>query len=82
MIRNQNPGGSVCSGTRTRIPLLGVNIRRNVSRIKCMEALSPSKIIPKSGGQYAPDYPQTGKYKDILGKPSEILAKDDVFLGK
>ncbi|KPQ12997.1 MAG: hypothetical protein HLUCCX10_14435, partial [Algoriphagus marincola HL-49] len=54
MIRNQNPGGSVCSGTRTRIPLLGVNIRRNVSRIKRLKALSPSKIIPVLRGQYAP----------------------------
>ncbi|KPQ19204.1 MAG: hypothetical protein HLUCCX10_03250, partial [Algoriphagus marincola HL-49] len=35
----------------------GVNIRRNVSRIKRLKALSPSKIIPVLRGQYAPDYP-------------------------
>lgn len=35
----------------------GQAIRRNVSRIKRLKALSPPKIIPVLGGQYAPDYP-------------------------
>jgi len=57
MLRNQNPRGSTCSGIQTKIPLWGVNIRRNVSRIKRLKALSPSEITPELGGQYAPDYP-------------------------
>jgi Arc/MetJ family transcription regulator len=36
---------------------LGVNIRRNVSRIKRLEALHSPEIISDSGGQYAPDFP-------------------------
>jgi hypothetical protein len=55
MIRNRNPRGSTCSGTKIEIPILGVNIRRNVSRIKRLKALYPSEIIPDSGGQHAPD---------------------------
>ncbi|AFL85301.1 hypothetical protein Belba_2761 [Belliella baltica DSM 15883] len=58
MLRNQNPMGSACSGIQTKIPLWGVNIRRNVSRIKRLKALSPSKIIPVLRGQYAPEYPK------------------------
>ncbi|WP_288373506.1 hypothetical protein [uncultured Algoriphagus sp.] len=58
MLRNQNPRGSACSGIQTEIPLWGVNIRRNVSRIKRLKALSPSKIIPVLRGQYAPEYPR------------------------
>lgn len=57
MIRNQNPRGSACSGIRMEIPLWGVNIRRNVSRIKRLKTLSPSETVPELGGQYAPDYP-------------------------
>lgn len=58
MLRNQNPRGSACSGIPKEIPLWGVNIRRNVSRIKRLKALSPSKIIPELGGQYDPEYPK------------------------
>ena len=57
MLWNQNPRGAICSGIQTEIPLRGVNIRRNVSRIKRLKALSPSEIVPESEGQYAPDYP-------------------------
>ena len=57
MLRNQNPRGSICTGIWTKIPLWGVNIRRNVSRMKRLKALSPSEIVPESEGQYAPDYP-------------------------
>ena len=57
MIRNRNPRGSTCSGIQTEIPLWGVNIRRNVSRIKRLEALYSSEIIPDSGSQHAPEYP-------------------------
>ncbi len=57
MLRNQNPRGAACSGIPKEIPLWGVNICRNVSRIKRLKALSPSKIIPELGGQYDPEYP-------------------------
>jgi hypothetical protein len=58
MIKNQG-GRSIVNMLRNQDenPGLGVNIRRNVSRIKSLIALSPSKIIPKLEGQYAPDYP-------------------------
>jgi peptidoglycan/LPS O-acetylase OafA/YrhL len=57
MLRNQNPRGSTCSGIQTKIPLWGVNIRRNVSRIRPVKALFASENPPVLGGQYAPDFP-------------------------
>ena len=57
MLRNQNPRGSTCSGIQTEIPLWGVNIRRNVSRMKRLKALFETENPPDLGGQYAPEYP-------------------------
>lgn len=68
MLRNQNPRGSACSGIPKEIPLWGVNIRRNVSRIKRLKALSPSKIIPELGGQYDPEYPKSPLAIAIMGR--------------
>ncbi len=57
MLRNQNPKGSTCSGIQTEIPLWGVNIRRNVSRMKRLKALFETENPPDLGGQFAPEYP-------------------------
>jgi len=38
-------------------PALGVNIRRNVSRMKRLKALFETENPPDLGGQYAPEYP-------------------------
>jgi hypothetical protein len=57
MLRNQNPRGSTCSGIQTEIPLWGVNIRRNVRRMKRLKALFETENPPGLGGQYAPEYP-------------------------
>jgi hypothetical protein len=61
MLRNQNPRGSACSGIQTEIPLWGVNIRRNVSRIKLLKALFETENPPDLGGQYAPQYPRNAR---------------------
>ena len=39
-------------------PALGVNIRRNVSRMKRLKALFETENPPDLGGQYAPEYPR------------------------
>lgn len=58
MLRNRNPRGSACSGIQTKIPLWGVNIRRNVSQMKRLKELFETENPPDLGGQYAPEYPK------------------------
>ncbi|MDO8967157.1 sorbosone dehydrogenase family protein, partial [Algoriphagus sp.] len=63
-----------CSGIQTNIPLWGVNIRRNVSRIWPLKALFAPEKPPDSGGQHAPEYPPVGAPCNICESDEEIFA--------